>query len=1275
VLIVAVASSMSDRPVPRPIESGAGTGEPGADEPDAAIRWILLAQRDENGNIAPDALMRARRQLDAMRAREAELRRLNPGAPQEIAGVSPGAWAWVGPGNVGGRTRALAIHPTTTSTIFAGGVSGGIWKTTNNGGVWAVVADFMANLAVTSIVYRPGDPSTMFASTGEGFFNFDAIQGAGIFKSIDGGTTWPQLPSTANSNFFWVNRIAFSADGNTLLAATRSGLYRSTDLGASWSLRLTAGNGLLDVEFLPGSNTHAVAGGTARNAYFSIDGGLTWNPSAGFCCGSTFQRVELGAAPSSPLTVYASVAEGGTSSSPPAQVWKSLDGGATYALASIPGHLGAQGWYDNVVWVDPTNADHVISGGVSLSRSVSGGASFASLGGSIHADHHAIVADPGFNGTTNRRVYFGNDGGIYRLDDANTNVFTRLNNNYGVTQFYGGAGIVTNGKILGGTQDNGTLVYTPASGPQAWTTMFGGDGGFSAADNSDPSYMYGELQWLGVHRSTNGGSSSSLITGCSKSPPYRLDDSCNQTTNFISPILLDPNQPNRLLAGGQSLWRTDDARTPNTASTGPSWAVIKPPTSPVSYLTAITVALGNSDVIWVGHGNGDVYMTLNGTAPAPIWTRRDNTSPALPNRAVTSIAVDPADPNTAYVAFGGYVAGNLWKTVNGGTTWTDATGSLPDRLPFAPVRSVVVHPSESNWLYVGTEVGVFASDTAGATWRLPHEGPSNVAVFQLFFMGMTLVAVTHGRGMSTADTTPVITPPSILAHPQNAFVAAGQTATLSVAATGSAPFSYQWYRGLSPNTAIPIGGATGPSYTTPSLAATTSYWVRISNAAGGVNSNTATVQVGVTRTFFSDNLESGGAAWVPGAPWALTTESAHGGTYAWSDSPGGPYGANTNASLVSGPINLSSATAPRLTFWHRRDFAADGADAGRVWITTNGGGSYTLLQTYVGTNLTWTEATLDLTPFAGAAALQIVFQVNTNATQSGDGWYVDDIAVSENTRRVSADFDFDGRTDRTVFRPDDGGWYSLRSTGAMTSVLFGAAGDIDVPGDFDGDGKTDLAVFRPSDGVWYILQSQTGTLRAVQFGASGDVPLAADVDADGKRDLIVFRPSAGTWYALLSSGGMTGIAFGAPGDVPLVGDWDGDGRADFTVWRPSDGYWYVAFAAGGYTAFPFGSGALGDVPVAGDWNGDGRTDYAVWRSGTGIWYIFDSAGAFSWTSWGSASLNDVPLAGDWDGDGKTDIAIWRPGTGVWHVVLSSGGYSATPWGAASDRPVSRRPGG
>jgi photosystem II stability/assembly factor-like uncharacterized protein len=567
-----------------------------------------------------------------------------------------------------------------------------------------------------------------------------------------------------------VNRLAISPSNNqTLLAATRSGIWRSTDSGSTWSQKLakTDNVGLLQVAFDPSDGNKAVASGNYGQAYYSTDGGSTWTAaSKPWGTSSWDTRVELAYAPSSPSTVYASVNQGG------GQIYKSTDGGHTYSLATTSSYnyLGSQGWYDNVIWVDPTNANTLVVGGIDLWRSTDGGATLTKISqwfsapNSAHADQHAIVAQPGYNGTTNKTVLFGNDGGIYKAQDISTVSLTsgwqELNNQLGVTQFYGGAGNTTSGVVVGGAQDNGSLTNT--GNTEGWGTMFGGDGGFSAADPNNQNYFYGEYVYANVHRSSNGGTSSDYISGqywngvqwTWKSAPYVIPDARDSKALFIAPFVLDPNNSNTMLVGGQSLWRTNDVKTSNTNSSGPSWASIKGSvgTAYSDNISAIAVAPGNSDVIWVGYANGNVYKTTNGTSTSPTWTRMDLGTPNLPDRYVGRLTIDPTDSNKVYATFGRYSSNNVYKTTDGGSTWSDITGSGTTGLPDAPVRSLAVHPDNSNWLYVGTEVGVFASEDGGSTWSLPTDGPANVSVDELFWMGKKLVAVTHGRGMFEADT-------------------------------------------------------------------------------------------------------------------------------------------------------------------------------------------------------------------------------------------------------------------------------------------------------------------------------------------------------------------------------------------------------------------------------------------------------------------------------------------------------------------------------------------
>ena len=739
---------------------------PKPDHPGEAVEFRKLQLRDENGNIPADGLVRASEQVQAMLTAQAK------SLDSNAAGIGSGAWTWLGPGNVGGRVRAILIHPANPNILWAGSVSGGIWKSTDGGASWQILTDFLGNMAVSTLALDPTDPNVLYAGTGEGFYNGDGLRGAGVFKSTDGGATWAQLSATNNSNWYYVNRLAVSSDGTTLLAATGSGIWRSTDRGASWT-RTFSGGDVLDVNFNPSDNTKAIASGFSGSTLYSTNNGQTWSNASGWGALAWDGRVEVAYAPSSPSIVYASVNRNY------GEVWKSADGGQTYTLVNTgSNYLGSQGWYDNIIWVDPTNPNLLVVGGIDLWRSSNGGSTLGKISqwysapNSAHADHHMVIEDPGYDGVSNKRVYFGNDGGVYRVNDVTQVMqlagWVELNNNLGITQFYGAAGNPSTGEIIGGTQDNGTLFYKPASGSEGWTAPFGGDGGFSAADPSNPNYFYGEYVFLNIHRSSNRGISSDYIIGqywngsswAWKNAPYRIDDAMNSSANFIAPFILDPNNPNRLLAGGLSLWRTNDVKTANTVSTGPSWAAIKGPIGAATYdnyISAIAVAKGNSDVIWVGHNNGSIYKTVNGTSASPTWTQVDANSPGLPNRYATRIAIDANDSNKVYVTFGGFSADNVWRTTNGGSTWTDVTGSGLTGLPSLPVRSLVIHPYNSNWLYVGTELGIFASEDGGANWAVPHEGPTNTSVDELFWMNSELVAATHGRGLFSIETLPCFT--------------------------------------------------------------------------------------------------------------------------------------------------------------------------------------------------------------------------------------------------------------------------------------------------------------------------------------------------------------------------------------------------------------------------------------------------------------------------------------------------------------------------------------
>ncbi len=240
-----------------------------------------------------------------------------------------------------------------------------------------------------------------------------------------------------------------------------------------------------------------------------------------------------------------------------------------------------------------------------------------------------------------------------------------------------------------------------------------------------------------------------------------------------------------------------------------------------------------------------------------------------------------------------------------------------------------------------------------------------------------------------------------------------------------------------------------------------------------------------------------------------------------------------------------------------------------------------------------------------------------------------------------ADFDGNGTTDVSVFRPSNGTWYV--NGGATTT--WGTSGDIPVPGNYTGTATTNVAVYRPgSAGTWYI---NGGPI--VTWGTTGDIPVPGDYNGDGITDIAVFRPNTGTWF--INGGAVTN--FGTAGDIPVPGDYNGDGTTDIAVYRPSTGTWYVNGA--GITNW----GTSGDVPVPGDYNGDGTTDIAVFRPSTGTWYV--NGGAV--TNWGTAG--DIPEPGNYSGTATTDIAVYRPSNNTWFVRNGA----TTTWGTSGDIPL------
>lgn len=301
---------------------------------------------------------------------------------------------------------------------------------------------------------------------------------------------------------------------------------------------------------------------------------------------------------------------------------------------------------------------------------------------------------------------------------------------------------------------------------------------------------------------------------------------------------------------------------------------------------------------------------------------------------------------------------------------------------------------------------------------------------------------------------------------------------------------------------------------------------------------------------------------------------------------------------------------------------------------------------------------LEVYPLAGGSSQTIV-----------DGYNADWQPVRPAVRPTRFDFDGDGLSDVSVFRPSDGIWYILRSSDlGVTQTAFALNGDLPVPSDFDGDAKTDIAIYRPSNGDFWSLNTINSQQVNVRLGQPGDIAMPSDIDGDGRTDYVVYRPSNSHWYRIGAATGATSdIWFGTAGDKPVIGDFNGDGIADPAVYRPSDGnWWWLSSADGIQRATRWG--VAEDTPTPADFDGDGKTDFAVFRPSTGVWYIINS-GTGSFTIFPFGLSGDKPVPADYDGDGRADVAVYRPSDGTWYILRSTDGFTGFRWGIASDIPA------
>ena len=710
--------------------------------------------------------------------------------------LSQSTWSAIGPASLNssgdldsGRITGIAVDPTNSNTIYIAAAGGGVWKTTDGGTTWTPLTDDQTTLSMGSIAIAPTDHLKIYAGTGEANNSVDSNYGQGVLVSNDGGSTWTL--ETAGGGFTGVDigQIAVDpTDENVAYAAvggygengnyfTNEGIWNTTDGGATWT-NVTSGvepyanffgwtsvvvdpNTPSIVYAAAGDIQYSTVGGyTVNGVYRSTDSGATWALLANAPNGSSNSatgRIALAVSPAANSAghhvLYVAVESTSTDGLLYFQRSDNADAATptfTDLTSGTPNFMGSQGWYDIGLNVDSNGVVYAagVSYGSNILRSTNLGVTWSDItdinGVEPHTDHHAIVFD-----STNRML-LGNDGGIWRYDSTIPS-WTDLNGNLNTIQFQGiGLHPTSATSVVGGSQDNGTELY---SNNTVWTQTDGGDGGFAQFSQTSPSRCYA------VHPTGSFGPADFF---------RRSDDGCqtwtsetsgfvNTNSDFYPPFVVDPTNGDHLLIGLDRVYETTDGAT--------SWTAVSTPESN-GFNNVVNVDPNNVDTIALAPANGlnpEVIYAATGdsnggslifvsTDDGAVWNEED--LPCLASGhfssgcRVNQIVTDPDDSTgqTAIAVTNNFTGGgqHVYRTINAGSTWIDITSNLPD----LPTWSAQVDTDVSHTIYIANDTAVYSSPSPYSTWTAYGTGLPSAQGYDLELnRSLHVLAVgTHGRG-------------------------------------------------------------------------------------------------------------------------------------------------------------------------------------------------------------------------------------------------------------------------------------------------------------------------------------------------------------------------------------------------------------------------------------------------------------------------------------------------------------------------------------------------
>lgn len=696
-------------------------------------------------------------------------------------------WVEEGPYNISGRFNAIAVHPENTDIILAGLASGGIFKTTDGGDNWYPVFDGFSYLAIAHIVYDPADPDIVYAATGDPNISGFPFIGDGLYKSTDGGESWSYsglgetgiitkiIVHPANSNIIYAGTMGIPFERNP-----DRGLYKSTDAGVSWEkiLYIDDDCGVIDIVSHPTdpdkiyaavwnrirNNHESIVSGDDAGIYRSVDGGDTWTELSGGLPTGSQSRISLEMNPDSPNTLYASYVGTGLGLD---GIYKTTNSGNAWSAlpltSAVEDAMSGFGWYFDGIQLNPYNTSQLFVLGVGMYRTTNDGSSWSSVGGSTHADKHAmafisddtywLATDGGLYNTTNNASSW-NDG-----EDINSAQFYHIDQNPHEPGIY-----------WGGMQDNGTSKGSELTG-SSWEDIYGADGFHSEFRTDMDDVFYVEYQNGGIIGFDGGGffDATSGIDGSDR-------------RNWNTPYLISRFNNDVLYAGTYRMYKSESGIYPEFEAISGDLSDGLIFASSFHTMTTIEEDFFDADVLYAGTVDANVWRTLNGGSS---W---DNVSAGLPVHYVTDLVASPSTPDRVFVSHSGYkeydYLPHIHRSDDNGTSWTDISGDLP---PLA-INALCVHPENDDIIFVATDGGVYTTTNGGVAWERLGASMPVMAIYDIEYDAENekILAGTYARGLWTIEVE--IELPPVVAISGETSVCLGDTLLL----TASGAETYTW---------------------------------------------------------------------------------------------------------------------------------------------------------------------------------------------------------------------------------------------------------------------------------------------------------------------------------------------------------------------------------------------------------------------------------------------------------------------------------------------------